>query len=57
MYTVRVAKDWNELPEKVKIQTSINGFKNYYDKWQQSKASEAACDDGKRDNGRPADNE
>ena len=32
-FTVRAAKKWNELPEVVKKQTSINGFKNCYDKW------------------------
>ena len=32
-FTVRVVKKWNELPEEVKNQTSINGFKNSYDRW------------------------
>ena len=26
-------KNWNDLPEAVRGQTSINGFKNSYDKW------------------------
>ena len=32
-FTVRAAKKWNELPEAVKKQTSINGLKNCYDEW------------------------
>ena len=32
-YTVRAVKNWNDLPEAVRSQTSINGFKNSYDKW------------------------
>ena len=32
-YSVRAAKKWNELPEMVKNRTSVNGFKNAYDKW------------------------
>ena len=32
-YTVRVASQWNSLPEKVKSQQSLNAFKNSLDKW------------------------
>ena len=32
-FTVRVARSWNELPEAVKAQKSVNAFKNAYDKW------------------------
>ena len=32
-YTVRATKHWNDLPEEVRRQTSINAFKNSYDKW------------------------
>ena len=32
-YSVRAAKKWNELPEMVKNRTSVNRFKNAYDKW------------------------
>ena len=32
-YTVRAGSRWNELPEEVKDQKSVNGFKNSYDKW------------------------
>ena len=35
-YSIRAAKSWNELPEAVKNATSINGFKNVYDKWRTS---------------------
>ena len=35
-YSIRAAKAWNELPEAVKNTTSINGFKNAYDKWRTS---------------------
>ena len=32
-YNVRAAKAWNEIPQTVKEQTSINVFKNAYDRW------------------------
>ena len=32
-FTVRVAPMWNDLPEEVKQQKSVNGFKNEYDRW------------------------
>ena len=32
-FTVRVVKEWNGLPEKVRQQTSVNSFKNAYDGW------------------------
>ena len=35
-FTIRAAKIWNELPEKVKNSTSINGFKTAYDKWKKN---------------------
>ena len=38
-FTVRAVKKWNELPETVKNQTSINGFKNSYDRWRQNQPS------------------
>ena len=34
-FTVRVEKAWNELPESVKAQRTINGFKNHYDRWRE----------------------
>ena len=35
-FTVRVEKEWNALPETVKMQRSVNGFKNAYDRWRQT---------------------
>ena len=35
-FAIRAAKKWNELPEVVKNSTSVNGFKNIYDKWRNS---------------------
>ena len=32
-FSIRAAQQWNELPELVKNSTSINGFKNAYDRW------------------------
>ena len=32
-YNVRAAKAWNEIPQTVKEQTSVNAFKNAYDRW------------------------
>ena len=32
-FSIRAPKKWNELPENVKNCTSINAFKNAYDKW------------------------
>ena len=34
-FTVRVAREWNELPEKVKEVTSVNSFKTAYDTWKE----------------------
>ena len=35
-FSIRAAKKWNELPEAVKNCTSVNSFKNMYDKWRNS---------------------
>ena len=32
-YNVRAAKAWSDIPQSVKETTSINAFKNAYDKW------------------------
>ena len=34
-FTMRVEKGWNKLPEEVKAQRSVNGFKNHYDRWRE----------------------
>ena len=36
---VRAAKTWNEIPDRVKGQRTINGFKNAYDAWKRMKNS------------------
>ena len=32
-YSVRISKEWNEIPDWVKEKQSVNAFKNAYDKW------------------------
>ena len=32
-YSVRITKEWNEIPDWVKEKESVNSFKNAYDKW------------------------
>lgn len=32
-FVVRAAKTWNSLPDQVKKQRTVNGFKNAYDSW------------------------
>ena len=32
-FNIRAAKSWNDIPEEVKNQRSVNAFKNAYDKW------------------------
>ena len=34
-FNVRAAKTWNQIPDHVREQTSVNGFKNAYDKWEE----------------------
>ena len=36
-FSVRVVDKWNEIPDKVKAQKSVNGFKQKYDEWIESK--------------------
>ena len=38
-FTVRVIGKWNEIPEKVKRQKSVNAFKNSYDEWRRSESN------------------
>ena len=35
-FTVRVVNRWNEIPDEIKSQKSINSFKNKYDAWVQN---------------------
>ena len=32
-FTVRVIQEWNDLPDGVRNQKTINSFKNHYDEW------------------------
>ena len=32
-YNVRAAKTWNKIPDDVRQQKTVNGFKSAYDKW------------------------
>ena len=34
-FSVRVEAIWNRLPEVVKAQRTVNGFKNQYDRWRE----------------------
>lgn len=36
-FTVRAAKQWNCLPEDVRRQETVNGFKSAYDRWERNK--------------------
>ena len=36
-FTVRVVRPWNELPEDVKSQKTVNGFKTALDRWLESR--------------------
>ena len=44
-YRIRVAKEWNQIPEWVKGKESVNAFKNAYDKWIDNQSR--TCEDGK----------
>ena len=42
-FSLRVENKWNKLPEVVKAQQNVNGFKNHYDRWwEQARLSEEA---------------
>ena len=32
-FTVRVINKWNSVPDAIKEQKTVNGFKNKYDEW------------------------
>ena len=36
-FTVRIVRSWNELPEEVKSQKTVNGFKTALDGWLESR--------------------
>ena len=37
-YRLRVAKEWNKIPEWVKEKDSVNTFKNAYDEWSENQS-------------------
>ena len=39
-FTVRVTDKWNELPDEIKQQKSVNSFKNRYDSWKRPKVDQ-----------------
>ena len=38
-FNVRAAKAWNQIPDKVKNQKSVNAFKSSYDAWRMKQTS------------------
>ena len=32
-FTIRAAKKWNEVPDRVKSQRTVSAFKSAYDEW------------------------
>ena len=41
-FTIRAANEWNKLPDELKKMTSVNSFKNGYDRWKKKQTPEAA---------------
>ena len=39
-YNIRAAKSWNGIPQSVKEKTSVNAFKNAYDRWKNANQNE-----------------
>ena len=35
-FNIWAARSWNEIPDEVKMKTSVNAFKNAYDAWDNS---------------------
>ena len=38
-FNSRAARTWNQIPEAVREKTSVNAFKNAYDKWKEESRS------------------
>ena len=38
-FSVRVVDKWNEIPDAIKNQKTINGFKDKYDKWKRTETT------------------
>ena len=45
---MRVEKAWNALPESVKMQRTVNAFKNEYDRWRERTKSVCGTEDQRR---------
>ena len=39
-FTLRVAREWNQLPEEVKLAKSVNSFKKKFDEWKKSETTQ-----------------
>ena len=39
-FTLRVVRPWNDIPDEVKNQKSINSFKNAYDRWKKEQQTQ-----------------
>ena len=60
-FMVRATKLWNSLPERVKNQRTVNGFKNAYDAWRlgtlsKNQHEQAVAIDAEEDNSRTEEN-
>ena len=44
-FSVRVERVWNKLPEAVKEQRTVNGFKNQYDRWRKENLQTTDAED------------
>ena len=40
-FSVRVVRQWNNLPDNVRNQKSVNAFKNAYDRWVETNGAPA----------------
>ena len=39
-FTVRTVPHWNMIPDEIRKQKSVNGFKNAYDRWRKGQPME-----------------
>ena len=42
-YNIRAARAWNDIPQSVKEKTSVNAFKNAYDRWKEDAKPKWDC--------------
>ena len=38
-FSVRVVDRWNSIPDEIKVQKTVNAFKNSFDEWSRSEAA------------------